>query len=101
MGSFPFSMAMLMNITTILTVLSTLILLGLLYVYYKNLKSIKSKFTIGLFIFAVLFLLQNLVSLYFYLTMMQYYSPQVEFHVIIFSLLQAIAFLILLIITWE
>lgn len=90
-----------MNITTILTGISVLLLLGLLYVYYKNLKKIKSKFTIGLFIFALLFLLQNLVSLYFYLTMMDYYVPQVEIHVFIFSLLQTIAFLILLKITGE
>ena len=94
-------MAMLMNITTILTVVSILALGFLLHIYIKNLKQIKSKFTIGLFTFAILFLLQNLVSLYFYLTMMQYYSPQVEFHVFIFSLLQSIAFLILLRITWE
>ena len=94
-------MAMLMNVITILTVISTLLLLGLLYVYSKNLKRIKSKFTIGLFIFAVLFLLQNLVSLYFYLTMMEYYAPQVETHVFIFTLLQTIGFGILLKITWE
>ena len=92
---------MLMNVTTILTGVSTLLLLGLLYVYYKNLKKIKSKFTIGLFVFALLFLLQNLVSLSFYLTMMNYYAPQVETHVFIFTLLQTIAFLILLKITWE
>ena len=94
-------MAMLMRVTTFLTSISTLLLLGLLYVYYKNLKKIKSKFTIGLFIFAILFLIQNLVSLYFYLTMMDYYASQVEVHVFILTLLQTIAFLILLKITWE
>ena len=90
-----------MNITTILTAISTLSLLGLLYIYIKNLKSIKSKFTIGLLIFAVLFLLQNLFSLYFYFTMIEYFVPQVEVHVFILTLLQTIAFLILLKITWE
>ena len=94
-------MAMLMNITTILTGISSLFLLGLLYVYSKNLKAIKSKFTIGLFVFALLFLLQNIVSFYFYITMMDYYAPQVGFHVFILALLQTIAFLILLKITWE
>lgn len=94
-------MAMLMNFTTILTLISTLILLALLYVYSKNLKKIKSKFTIGLFIFALLFLIQNLVSLYYYLTMMKYYTPEVEVHVFVLTLLQTIAFLILLKITWE
>ena len=87
--------------TIILTFISVFSLLALLYIYYKNIKKIKSNFTVGLFIFALLFLLQNLVSLYFYLTMMEYYVPAVEFHVFIFTLLQTIGFLILLKITWE
>lgn len=94
-------MAMLMNITTILTGISTIFLILLAYIYIKNLKNIKSKFTIGLLVFAILFLLQNLVSLYFYSTMVEYYTKQVALHVFIFSLLETIAFLILLKITWE
>jgi heme/copper-type cytochrome/quinol oxidase subunit 4 len=94
-------MAMLMNVTTILTAISILTLGGLLYVYIQNLKKIKSKFTFGLFIFALLFLIQNIISLYYYLTMMNYYSPEVEIHVFIFTLLQTIAFITLLKITWE
>ena len=90
-----------MNATTVLTGISTIFLLGLLYVYYKNLKQAKSKFTIGLFLFALLFLAQNLVSLYYYITMMEYYAPEVEVHVFILTLLQAIGFMILLKITWE
>ena len=89
-----------MNVTTIITAVSTIFLLGLLYVYFKNLKNAKSKFTIGLFIFALLFLIQNLVSLYYYITMMKYYAPEVEVHVFILTLLQAIGFLVLLVITW-
>ncbi len=90
-----------MNVTTIITAVSTIFLLGLLYVYYKNLRKAKSKFTIGLFLFALLFLIQNLVSLYYYTTMMKYYAPEVEVHVFILTLLQAIGFMILLKITWE
>lgn len=94
-------MAMLMTLTTILTAVSTVILAGLLHVYIKNLKKIKSNFTVGLLVFALLFLMQNLVSLYFYLTMMEYYVPAVELHVFIFTLLQTIGFAILLKLTWE
>ena len=90
-----------MNACTVLTGISTLLLLGLLYTYYKNLKKIKSNFTVGLFIFALLFLIQNLVSLYYFITMMKYYAPEVETHVFILTLLQAIGFAILLKITWE
>lgn len=94
-------MAMLMNVTTILAIVSVVVLSMLLHIYIKNLKKIKSKFTIGLLVFALLFLLQNLVSIYYYLTMMKYYTPEVEVHVFILTLLQSIAFLILLKITWE
>ena len=93
--------SLLMSITTVITTVSTIFLLGLLYVYSKNLKKIKSKFTIGLLIFALLFLIQNLISLYYYITMMKYYAPEVEVHVFILTLLQTIGFAILLKITWE
>ncbi|MBI3026767.1 hypothetical protein HYY70_01520 [Candidatus Woesearchaeota archaeon] len=94
-------MAILMGITTALTFISALFLAALIHIYTKNLKKIKSKFTIGLFVFAALFLLQNTVSLYFYFTMMDYYAPQVGLHVFIFTLLQTIAFFVLLKLTWE
>ena len=90
-----------MNITTVLTGISTILLLGLIYVYYKNLKKIKSNFTIGLVIFAILFLIQNVVSLYYFITMMKYYAPEVEAHIFILTLLQTIGFAVLLKITWE
>ena len=94
-------MAMLMSITLILNAVSIFSLIGLLYVYYKNFKNIKSKFTIGLMIFAALFLLQNLVTFYFNITMMKYYTPEFELYECIFTILQTLAFLILLKITWE
>ena len=93
--------SMIMKVTATLTGISILPLLGILYVYYKNLRTARSKFTIGLFIFAVLFLIQSLVSLYYYITMMDYYAPDVEVHAFILTLLQTIAFAILLKITWE
>ena len=94
-------MAMLMNLTTILTAVSILILAAMLHVYIRNLRKIKSNFTLGLLIFALLFLIQNIVSLYFYFTMMDYYVPAVELHVFIFTLLQTIGFAVLLKLTWE
>ncbi|MBS3131545.1 hypothetical protein J4212_03890 [Candidatus Woesearchaeota archaeon] len=92
-------MAMLMNLTTIFTGISTILLVALLVIYTKNLSRIKSRFTYGLFIFAILFLAQNLISLYYFVTMMDYYVPAVSVHVFIFSLLQAVAFAVLLFIT--
>jgi hypothetical protein len=94
-------MTPMMTAIAALTAVCILALLGLMYVYYRNLRQVKSKFTIGLMIFAALFLLQNIVSLYFYFTMMEYYVPAVEMHVFILTLLQAIGFLVMLKITWE
>ncbi len=93
--------SLIMNITTALTGISTILLLGLLFIYYKNLRKIKSNFTIGLFVFALLFLIQNIISLYYFITMMNYYAPEVEIHVFTLTLLQTIGFGILLKITWE
>lgn len=94
-------MALIMGLTAALTGISTLLLIALLLVYGRSLKKIKSSFTIGLFVFAALFLVQNIVSLYFYATMMDYYAQEVAVHAFILALLEAIAFLVLLRITWE
>ena len=90
-----------MNITIILTVMGSLLLILLLMIYFKTLKKVKSSFTIGLLVFAILFLFQNLLSLFFYFTMINYYTKQVEVHVFIFTLLQTIAFIILLKLSWK
>ena len=90
-----------MKVITVLTGISTLLLGCLMYIYIKNLRKIKSKFTIGLLIFALLFFVQNLVSLFYFITMMDYYSPEIELHVFLFTLLQVIGFAVLLKITWE
>ena len=94
-------MALLMQLTMYLTGLNILLIIGLLYVYGRNLKKFKSLFTLGLFIFAALFLLQNIVSFYYYITMMPLYAQGLEMHVFIFTLLQALAFLVMNYITWK
>lgn len=93
--------SLVMDTTTILTGVSTILLLGLSYVYCNSLKKIKSNFTIGLLIFAILFLIQNIISLFYFITMKNYYAPEVETHVFILTLLQVIGFGILLKITWD
>jgi len=93
--------SLIMNLTTLLTGVSTLLLLGLISVYLRNLRRIPSFFTSGLLIFALLFFIQNVVSLFYFITMRNYYVPEVEIHVFILTLLQTIGFGTLLKITWE
>ena len=94
-------MAWIMTGTMVLTVLSSIMLLLLLGVYGKNLKRMPAKFTLGLFIFALVWLIEKLVSLYYYVTMMEYYVPEVSMQVFLLTLLQTLALMILLKITWE
>src|SRR2546426_3421123 len=48
---------------------SAAILVALLYIYGRNATQIKSKFTVGLVLFAVLFLVQNVAGVWIYLSM--------------------------------
>jgi hypothetical protein len=91
----------LMSSITILTTISAVLLAILMIIYIRNLGKFKSGLLTGLLIFTALFFIQNIVSLYYYITMMNYYVPAVKIHVFIFSLLQTIAFAIMLWITWE
>lgn len=94
-------MNMLGGAITLLTAISVVLLVVLLVVYFRNLKQVRSKLLIGLIVFAFVFLIQNFVTLYFFLSMLDYYVPAVEVHIFLFSLLQTIGFSILLWITWD
>ena len=90
-----------MSLTTWLTGLNILLLFSVLYVYFRNMIKMKSAFTSGLFIFTSLFLIQNLVSLYFFITMLPYFVSEVELHVFLLTILQTLAFIILNWLTWK
>ncbi len=94
-------MAWTMMGTTILTAIATVILVILLVIYARNLSKVKARFTWGLFIIALVWLVEKVMSLYYYVTMMDYYVPEVSTQVFLLSLLQTIALMVLLKITWE
>lgn len=90
-----------MTATTLFTVLSTVLLIALLAIYLRNMRHVKSRLLIGLMIFTVVFLVQNMFSMYYSLTMMDYYVPAVSIHILVFSIMQTIAFSVMLWITIE
>jgi hypothetical protein len=94
-------MAMFMEISSWLSAINILLVLSLLYVYIRNYAKVKSDFTLGLGLFALLFLVHNAVALYYHLTMMPLYVAGVETYALIFSGLQTAAFLVLNWITWK
>jgi hypothetical protein len=95
-------------IAVIVGIANICLILALIYIYFKNYKQLKTKFTLGLFVFASLLLLQNIVSTLF-LALNIIYSisangfeigrPHVPLSSI--NIIQLIALSILLKITWE
>lgn len=94
-------MSVIMEFSKWATVLNLFLIISLIFVYAKNMVKFKTSFTFGLFLFAFLFLVQNAVMLYFFVTMMPYYAAGVEVYTFIFSVLQTVAFLILNFVTWK
>ena len=90
-----------MTVSTVLTLVNLILIIALIFVYSINFSKIKSSFTFGLLIFAVIFLLQNVLYLYFNLTMMTLYSAEAEMFFFVLTILQTVAFSILNIITWR
>lgn len=94
-------MALMMELSKWILVFNLFLVVSLSFVYLKNLVKFKSSFTFGLFIFSFLFLIQNAVLLYFFITMMPYYAAGVEVYAFVFSVVQTVAFLVLNFITWR
>jgi hypothetical protein len=67
---------------------NVLLLIGLLWIYASSFRRIRAEFTVGLLVFAGLFLLQNLISLYSFLTMFMYYAQGVTGMVLAITVVQ-------------
>lgn len=95
-------------IAIIIGIANICLLIALLYVYLKSYRQLKSKFTMGLLVFAGLLLIQNVVSTLF-LTINMIIGPgnhsfeigRQEFPLSSINVIQLIALSILLYITWE
>ena len=92
---------MALSIGFVLHIINVILILGLLYIYIQNYLKMKSKYTIGLMIFASFFLIQSLMGLYFDVSMVMYSSLQAEQAAIILEAIKSVGFAILLWISWE
>lgn len=90
-----------LKITWFLTAVNILLLLIAIVISVRSYMKMKAQYTIMIIALASLFLLQNLVSGYYFLTMMDFYVPDVSTHIMILSILQTIAFLTLLWMEWQ
>lgn len=77
------------------------LLIALLYIYLQNYRKLSTRLTAGLVLFASLFLLQSLASIYYDTTMVMYSSPAAETAATIVEAVKAVGFAILLWVSWE
>jgi hypothetical protein len=82
----------LMNLTLIFSIINIVLIMFILIIQARNFKVIKSPFTIGLLLFAFVFLIQNLLSTYYFVTMMKFYAKGLDIPAFINTILQTIAF---------
>jgi uncharacterized membrane-anchored protein len=78
------------------SLVNVLLLLGLLVVYGSSYKKVRAEFTAGLIFFASLFLAQNLIALYSYITMFMYFAADVHGLVLAITVAQTAGLAVLL-----
>jgi heme A synthase len=74
------------------------LVIGLLYYYIKSYREIKIGFTLGLILFVSLLMLQNVFGL---ISPILGNNLSIDTHVLVGSVIEFIALIILLIITWK
>lgn len=89
------------DLATIVSILNVVLLISLLWIYVKGYKIMKSKFALGLILFAGLLLIQNLMAIYFQFAMIMYYSAEVAGFALILNGLEALALISLGYISWK
>lgn len=60
------------------SLVNVLLLLGLMGIYGDSFRKVRAEFTAGLLFFVGVFLVQNLIALYSYLTMFMYFASGVS-----------------------
>lgn len=90
--------------TLVVSTLSIVVLIGLLFIYARNFRSIKSTFSIGLLLFAVLFLVHNVISIGLTMTMMASgfaYPSAIPMSMLLVNVAELAGFGVLFWISWE
>lgn len=87
----------------ILSAVSVIVLSGLLLVYAKNFRSIKSTFSVGLVLFGVLFLIQNIAAVGLYMAMAAsgIYGLDMAMPMLALNVTQLVGFGVLFRISWQ
>jgi len=84
------------QVAAFFSAVNVLLLLGLIWIYGNSFRKVRAQFTVGLVFFAALFLLQNLISLYSFVSMFMYYAPGVTGIVVAITVVQTAGLSIIL-----
>lgn len=90
-----------MTAAMVLTGVNVLLMVSLFVVYVRSFMRMRSAFTAGLLVFTALFLLENAVTFYYYVTMMPLFVAGLEGFALFFTALQTAAFAILNWLAWK
>lgn len=87
------------SLTTGLSAVNLVLLVVLLWIWVRNYRTFASAMVLGLIVFAVVLIVENLLAVYFAFSMATLYAtdPTVQ---AIGSLLRALQFLALIVLTW-
>lgn len=89
------------TMTLVFITMNIILTILLVVVYTKNYRTIKSKMTLGLLFFALMFLVENLLDFFFYnlmIAQLQFDFTTVHFMV---NLIEMIGLLVLSYVTWR
>jgi hypothetical protein len=84
------------EIVALFSLLNVILLIGLIWIYLSSFRKVRAQFTLGLVFFAALFLVQNLIALYSFLTMFMYYASGVTGIVMAITIVQTAGLSIML-----
>lgn len=81
---------------------SIAVLLALLYVYGSSYRQLRSPFALGLVLFAALFIVENLASIFFYVSMADAgEGSNVALPILVLGVAELVAFTALFVVTWR
>jgi hypothetical protein len=93
-------------IDLVLAAASIVVLVVLLYLYRANFRTLRSPLSLGLIVFAALFLLENLAAMYFYFIWNDSlrdtgYASSVAMPMLLLNAVELVAFSTLLLVSWR
>lgn len=80
---------------------NVIILIFLLYVFTRNYRHIRSNYNMGLLIFALLFLAENLISIHLGIFSWPYHDTDIILHIVVINFIQLLGLSAMLRITWK